>query len=748
MAGDASPDAVGIAVPVTDLFGTPEPRRPRAHRVSVLVPVAVEAPYTYASDRPLKPGTIVAVPLGTREVLGCVWDDPPDLSIGGNRIREISRIFDAPPLSDDLRRFVDWVAAWTLGSRGMVLRMVLRVPDALVPEAPIKAVRFTGQEPERRTDARARVLEMVRDGMAWSKAGLATAVGVSPSVIDGLMKQGTLEEVLLPPDTAYAVPDPEARPPKLSDAQAHAAESLQAAVTAERFSVSLLDGVTGSGKTEVFLEAVAENLRLGRQSLILMPEISLTNMVIDRIERRFAARPAEWHSAIPPRQRVRVWRGVAEGRVPIVVGARSSLFLPFADLGLVIIDEEHDPAYKQEDRVSYHARDMSIVRGREGNFPVILSSATPSIESRVNADQGRYRRLHLPDRISGAVMPDVTAIDMRHDGPPSGQWISPILAEAARRVLDENRQVLFFLNRRGYAPLTLCRTCGHRFTCPNCSAWLVDHRLRGRLECHHCGHTQPRPDACPECGSVDTLVACGPGVERIAEEVRGLFPERRVMILSSDLPGGTDRLRRELSAIGEGQADIVIGTQLVAKGHTFPLLDLVGVIDADLGLANGDPRAAERTFQLLTQVTGRAGRVGGTGRGMLQSYAPGHPVIRALVSGDREAFYREEIAVRRNAQLPPFGRMAAVIVSGPDKAEAEAHARAFARAAPRSPEVQVLGPAEAALAVLRGRYRFRLLARSARGVDLQAYLRDWIEAAPQPRGGVRRMVDVDPQSFL
>ncbi|WP_453969677.1 primosomal protein N' [Amorphus sp. MBR-141] len=734
---------------MTDLFGAGPARAGRHdHRVSVLVPVAVEAPYTYASDRPLAPGTIVAVPLGTREVLGVVWDDPPDPSIGGNRIRPLIRIFDAPPLSDGLRRFVDWVAAWTLGSRGMVLRMVLRVPEALEPEPPIRAVRFTGQEPERRTDARTRVLELVREGMAWSKSGLAAAAGVSPSVVDGLTRQGCLEEVLIPPDTAYADPDPEARLPRLSDLQAHAADSLVTAVKAQRFSVSLLDGVTGSGKTEVFLEAVAETLRQGRQALILMPEISLTNMVIDRIERRFAARPAEWHSAVPPRQRVRVWRGVAEGRVPIVVGARSALFLPFANLGLIIVDEEHDPAYKQEDRVSYHARDMSIVRGQQGDFPVILSSATPSIESRVNADQGRYRRLHLPTRVSGAELPGVTAIDMRRDGPPAGQWISPILAAAAEQVLGAGRQVLFFLNRRGYAPLTLCRTCGHRFICPNCSAWLVDHRLRGKLECHHCGHTEKRPDACPSCGSVDTLVACGPGVERIAEEVRARYPHKRVMILSSDLPGGTERLRRELAVIAEGNVDVIIGTQLVAKGHTFPLLDLVGVIDADLGLSNGDPRAAERTFQLLTQVTGRAGRVGGTGRGLLQSYAPGHPVIRALVSGDREAFYREEIAARRNTGLPPFGRLAAVIVSGSDKAEADAYARAFARAAPPTREVEILGPAEAALAVLRGRYRFRLLARCARGVDLQSYLRAWQAAAPRTRGSVRCMMDVDPQSFL
>jgi primosomal protein N' (replication factor Y) len=439
---------------------------------------------------------------------------------------------------------------------------------------------------------------------------------------------------------------------------------------------------------------------------------------------------------------------VADGRVKVVAGARSALFLPFADLGLIVVDEEHDLAYKQEDRVFYNARDMAVVRGHLGKFPVVLSSATPSIESRVNADAGRYRRIVLSDRYAAAKLPDIQAIDLKHDQPERGRFLSPPLVAAIGEVLAEKQQALLFLNRRGYAPLTLCRACGHRFQCPNCSTWLVDHRFRGQLVCHHCGHTEKEPQSCPQCGTADSLVAIGPGVERLAEEVKARFPEARSIIMSSDLPGGTKRLKLELSSIAKGEVDIVIGTQLVAKGHNFPLLTLVGVVDGDLGLAFGDMRAAERTFQLLSQVTGRAGRAGGDSRALVQTYAPEHPVIRAIVSGDREAFYQSEIAARREAGLPPFGRLAAIVVSGPDRPSAQGYAGALRRATPASETILVLGPAEAPLAVVRGRHRFRLLVQAPRSVDLQSYLRSWLGAAPQPKGGVRVQVDIDPQSFL
>jgi primosomal protein N' (replication factor Y) len=547
-------------------------------------------------------------------------------------------------------------------------------------------------------------------------------------------------------------PDPDFLQADLTADQRAAAAALQATIAKGGYSVTLLDGVTGSGKTEVYFEGVADTIRGGRQSLILMPEIALTTQFLDRFSARFGTRPAAWHSELTPRQRARTWRAVADGEVSVVVGARSALFLPYADLGLIVVDEEHDPAYKQEDGVRYHARDMAVVRGHIAGIPVVLSSATPSIESEVNARRGRYARLALPERFGGQRLPSVEAIDLRRERPPPGRFISPVLAGAVAAAMERREQALLFLNRRGYAPLTLCRACGFRFACPNCDAWLVDHRFRRQLVCHHCGFAMPHPPTCPKCQAADSFVAVGPGVERLEEEVRTLFPQARLLVFSSDLVATIERMREELAAVAAGHFDIVIGTQLVAKGHHFPMLNLVGVIDADLGLSNGDPRAAERTFQLLHQVIGRAGRDAGVGVGLLQTHQPEHPVMRALIAQDREAFYAAEIGARERSGYPPFGRLASIVISGPDKHDTSAYARELARAAPlnenRMERVHVLGPAEAPLALVRGRHRLRLLIKAPRGYDLTAYLRRWLAKAPKRRGPIKLEIDVDPQSFL
>jgi primosomal protein N' (replication factor Y) len=717
---------------------------------SVLVPVAVAAPYTYAvpAGMSVAPGDIVAAPLGPRNVVGVVWDDPPDATVGHNRLRRIEEKYEAPPIGREIRAFVDWVAHYTMTTRGMVLRMVLRAPGALRPEPPATGVRLAGPPPERMTPAREKVLAIAADGIARPKAGLAAAAGVGTGVVAGLVAAGALAEVAIPPLPVAGLPAVDFATPALNDGQAAGAAVLRDAVRAGGYSVTLIDGITGSGKTEVYFEAIAETLRAGRQALVLIPEIALTQGFLERFAGRFGTRPAEWHSEVAPRVRERVWRGVADGSVRVVVGARSALFLPFAELGLIVVDEEHDLAYKQEDRVFYNARDMAVVRGHLAGFPVVLSSATPSIESRVNADAGRYARVVLSDRYATAQLPEIAAIDMRASPPERGRYLSPPLVEAVTRTLADRQQALLFLNRRGYAPLTLCRTCGHRFQCPNCSTWLVEHRFRGALLCHHCGHAEKRPDHCPNCGDTESLVAVGPGVERLHEEVAARWPDARTIILSSDIVGGVQRLREEFAAVERGEADIVIGTQLVAKGHNFPYLTLVGVVDGDLGLAFGDMRAAERTFQLLSQVTGRAGRAGGASQALVQTFNPDNPVIRAIVAGDRDAFYASEIAARREAGLPPFGRLAAIVVSGPDRASAQGYATAFRRAEPPAERIAVLGPAEAPLAVVRGRHRFRLLVHAPRSADIQAYLKAWLDAAPPPRGAVRVQIDIDPQSFL
>lgn len=728
------------------LFDAPQP----VAVVPVLVPLPVPEAYSYAvpEGMAVQPGSVVQVPVGPRQHIGVVWDGSESQGIDPKKLRPITQVFDCPPLTKEMRSFIEWVASYTLSPPGLVARMAIRAPAALEPEPMVEALLYHGGEPDRMTPARARVLDLVRDEVPFTRSGLSHAAGVSLSVVDGLIKQGLFETIFLPPPPVVARPDPDFVTPRIEGPQKQAASEIVEEMQKGGFSASLIDGVTGSGKTEVYFEAIAQALRQGKQVLILLPEIALTAAFLERFQDRFGAKPAEWHSDLSPRMREKVWRGVVTGEVRVVAGARSALFLPFEELGLIIVDEEHDPAYKQEDRIFYNARDMAVVRARIGQFPVVLVSATPSVESQVNGQSGRYHLVHLPTRFGEAAMPDLHLVDMRRHPPERGGFLSPVMLRAVRKTIEKGQQALLFLNRRGYAPLTLCRVCGHRFQCPQCSSWLVEHRFRNQIQCHQCGYHEPTPEACPECGTFDHLAACGPGVERIAEEVEKHFPDARTIVMSSDLLGGVKRMRLELEAIAKGEADIVIGTQLVAKGHNFPLMTLVGIVDADLGLANGDPRAAERTFQLLSQVTGRAGRTGLKSHGLLQTYQPQHPVMQAIVSGDASAFYEREISEREKALLPPFGRLASIIISADARGEAESHARGLRVAAPKVPGVTVLGPAEAPLALVRGRHRFRLLVHGRRNSDMQAYLKTMLANGPKLRGSVHVQLDVDPQSFL
>ncbi|MFQ5984101.1 MAG: primosomal protein N' [Alphaproteobacteria bacterium] len=715
--------------------------------VSVLVPLPLAATYDYHVPEGLAvaPGDFVAVPLGARKVVGVVWG-PAKGAVAPERLKHVARVLDAPPLPGPLRRFVDWVATYTLAPPGAVLRMAMSVPEALAPPRPRLAYTLGGAAPERTTPARRRALALLADGVAREAGAIAREAGVGPSVVRGLVNAGVLAPVVLPPPPP-ARPDGRRAGPKLSPPQAAAAADLAAKVAAGRFSVTLLDGVTGSGKTEVYFEAIAAALAADRQVLVLLPEIALGAQWFQRFAARFGAEAMPWHSDLTRSQRRRVWGAVAEAKAPVVMGARSALFLPFRRLGLIVVDEEHDASYKQEEGVVYNARDMAVVRARLEGVPAVLCSATPSLETVINAQTRRYAQLNLPERHGGARLPEIGAVDMRRDGPERGRWLSPRLKGALEATVAAGEQAMLFLNRRGYAPLTLCRACGHRLSCPNCSAWLVEHRYLKRLLCHHCGHTAARSEACPACGATDRFAACGPGVERLAEEVAETLPHVRFAVMASDTVPGPAAAAELVRRVSQREVDLLIGTQIIAKGHHFPLLTLVGVADADLGLAGGDLRAAERTYQVLEQVAGRAGRAGRPGRVFLQTYMPEHPVMQALIAGDRQGFLRHEAAARRERGLPPFGRLAALVVSGTVEEEVEAAARALGRGAPSGPRVEVLGPAPAPLSLLRGRHRRRLLVKAARQVDLQKLLRAWLAAVRVP-GRVRVQVDVDPYSFL
>lgn len=733
---------------MADLFASPA-----SHVVQVQLPLAIEAPYDYLvpDELSVEPGDFVIVPLGPARRLGIVWGPPRDLrdaEVDESKLKAIISVMDAPRLPQASRDFAEWVARYNLMPLGAVARMLMSAPQVFEPQKPRFGVKRVGPDPSRLTPARKKLLEIMDRDRVWPKGALAEQAGVSNAVIDGLVKSGTLVALELP-KTRFARPDPDFAQTDFTSAQAAAADRLKAVAATQSYNVALLDGVTGSGKTEVYFEAVSEAIRRGAQVLILLPEIALTSGFMSRFEKRFGVQPASWHSSLTGSERGRIWRAVAEGDARIVVGARSALFLPFPKLGLIVVDEEHDTSFKQEERGIYHGRDMAVVRASLVKSPIILASATPSLESLVNARQGRYQHIELKERFTGRDLPPVAPIDMREHPPEKGSWLSPVLIDEVTATIARGEQALLFLNRRGYAPLTLCRNCGLRFDCPQCSAWLVEHRFRNKLQCHHCGFSTPVPKSCPKCQAQDSLVPCGPGIERVCEEVRDRFPDAKISVLSSDLAPNVAALKEILREIEEGEAEIIIGTQLVAKGHNFPKLTLVGVIDGDLGTSlGGDPRAAERTFQLLHQVTGRAGRAALPGRGLVQTHAPEHPVIQALISGNREDFIEHEIAGRHGAGLPPFGRLVSLIVSARNRDLAAQFARELALCAPPAKTIDLLGPAEAPIAVIRGRYRFRLLLKAPKETDVQSYVRGWLSNGPAPKGDLKLSVDIDPYNFL
>src|SRR3984957_4540694 len=721
--------------------------------VGILLPLPLAGAYDYKLPRGViaARGSVVSAPLGNRETLGVVWGAAEGI-VGDNRLKIAEPLDGAPRLPAGLCDFIDWVADYTLNPPGAILAMALRSRGAFEPEAKRVAYVRGSVTPPRMSQARTRALEVAADGLARSVSGLAEDANVTPAVVRGLIQTGALIPTELPEFTPFPQPQADFAAPQLNGDQAQAARVLQGAIAAKKFSAHMLDGVTGSGKTEVYFEAVAEALARGKQVMILLPEIALTIQFLERFAARFGVRPAEWHSDLSQKERRRTYRAVMRGEARVVVGARSSLFLPFPELGLVIVDEEHEQAFKQQDGAIYHARDMAVVRARIEDCPVVLASATPSLESFVNAQGGRYSHLQLKARHGVAEMPEVRLIDLRHarDAPDvehKGQWLSPPLRAALEKALGAGEQAMLFLNRRGYAPLTLCEACGHKFTCPHCSAWLVEHKYKKRLACHQCGYELPRPTECPECHESGTLIPCGPGVERVAEEFAAFFPKARYSIASSDILHGPAETQAAIRAFARREIDVLIGTQIVAKGHHFPQLTLVGVIDADLGGSDGDLRARERTFQLLHQVSGRAGRAEKPGLVLLQTRNPDDAVMQALARGDRDGFYAQERGFREATQAPPFGRLAALVISGYDGNLVRDIAKQLGHAAPAAHDVKVWGPTPAFYALLRGQTRERLLVQAARGVDVQAYLKAWLALVKIP-AAVRVTLDVDPVSFF
>lgn len=739
-------------------------------RIAVLVPLPFAEPLDYlvpdglmtggvmSGEMTLSIGAYVEVPVGARRLIGVIWSlHRSDSDLHPDKLKPITRMLDVPSMGADLARLVDFIADYTLSPRGSVLKMCLGlfggkkgvdlfdhrptathvfVPPKL-PDGPV-------------SEKRQAVINALTDKPPMLVSVAARKAGASPAVVRAMVQKGLLHAVDLPTDQLGDPPRPDAgHSPVLSDEQQTAASAIGCAIKQQQYQSFLLDGVTGSGKTEVYFEAIANLIAAdpAAQILVLLPEIALTAQWLERFQARFGVKPALWHSDVGQAEKRRVWHGAASGTVNVIVGARSSLFLPFKNLSLIIVDEEHDPSFKQEDGVLYHARDMAVARAFHRGCPVVLASATPSLESLANVDAGRYKHLILRQRHGGAALPHIQAIDMRTNAPVSSHWLSPVLVEKITETILARQQTALFLNRRGYAPLTLCRSCGHRVECPNCTAWLVDHRSRGRLQCHHCGFDMPSLYDCPQCGAEDSLVACGPGVERLQEEVVTLFPDAKVAAITSDTMTSPQKMALLVNQIEAGAIDIIIGTQMITKGYHFPNLTLVGVVDADLGLRGGDLRAGERTYQQLVQVAGRAGRASKPGQVFLQTFEPEHPVVQALLSGDGHTYIQAEMDMRRTYAMPPYGKLVALILSGEDNKTVITAGRKLAALAPVDDTVRVMGPAPAPMGRLRGLYRHRLLVHAQKSIKVQAFMRQWL-AATGPIKGVKIKVDIDPYSFM
>jgi len=657
--------------------------------VEIMLPSVLDHGFDYRvpEGMDLQKGDIVTVPFGRgKNSLGVVWGKGK-AKIDASKLKSVIAHHAFPPLSEAMEKFISWAAWYNCAPVGAMLKMVLPIAE-IDKEGRVKA-------------------EIAID---------ASHITLAP----------------------------------LSEKQKKAAIMLEEKI-GKGFSVTLLDGVTGSGKTEVYFDAVAHALRASdkNQILVMLPEIGLSVQWLERFKSRFGFTPIVWNSEITPARKRAGWQAIAKGDARVIVGARSALFLPYKQLALIVADEEHDSSYKQEEGVMYHARDMAVARGRFEKLPVILVSATPSLESHYNARQGKYTEVSLPARHNDAMLPDVEMLDMRSVPIERGNFISQPLRKALAETIADGHQAMLFLNRRGYAPLMLCRHCGYRFECPQCSSWMVVHKKgKGQLKCHHCDYTLPIPDTCPACMSEETLVSCGPGVERLREEVASFLPEARLAVMASDSTDSYKEISDTIAAMSERRIDLLIGTQMIAKGHHFGNLAVVGVVDADLGLAGGDLRAAERTYQLLHQLSGRAGREKIAGRVYLQSYLPEHPVMKALLSGDRDTFLSAELEARERAHMPPFSRLAAIIIEGEKEEQVVRTAKQLAASAGfTSAKIHLYGPAPAPLYMLRGKYRYRLLIKAARDINLPDAMRDWVAAQDAP-SSVRIKIDMDPQSFL
>ena len=724
--------------------------------VKVLIPNVINRGYDYRLNESADIGAFVRVPVMNRQYIGVIVG-AGDSGLDESRIKSVIEIHDLGKLSTPDINWIYKMSDWTLMAPGAVLRLILNVPDAFSAPKMEQLYAFDFNARAKMTDARQSVSDAFssNDNEPMSINDIVNIAHVSNAVVKTMIKAGLLvstnvREII---DGRFNYKYFDTGSVVLNNEQQVAADTIATAISANNFSVHLLDGITGSGKTQVYFDSVLRAYNAGKSVLLMMPEIALTAQFIDRFAKRFGAPPVVWHSNLTSARRRDIWRGVARGDIRIVVGTRSALFLPWQNLGLIVVDEEHDTSYKQEDMGNYQARDMAILRAKIAEFPVVLASATPSVETMYNVALGKYKRLRLTSRFGGAQMPTIETIDMRSNHPEPYKIsdeekngnLSPQLCAEIADTLENKKQVMLFINRRGFAPIVQCKKCGWVAGCPDCSASYNYHKHINKLVCHMCGRMEPVPTICPQCGN--NVSMRGAGLEKIEEEVAAKFPNARTALVSSDTIMSREALERLVHKMEDGEIDIIIGTQILAKGHHFPNLTLVGVVDADMGLFGTDFRAGEHTFQQLFQVAGRAGRGEFPGRVLLQTFQPEHPVVRAICAGDRDEFMTGDMESRRAAQMPPFGQLIAVIVESDKEKTLKKYCEELSRAAPALNGGKIMGPIAAQVYQIRNWYRMRFLVSGNARANLQPIVRAWIDKVKQPIN-TRIKIDVNPQSFM
>ena len=713
----------------------------------------------------ISPGQIVLAPFRQRKVVGIIVSEGSK-TVSKSKLKNVIDIYELDPIPLPTIDLISFLANWNCVYKGLVLKMVLSPLEAIISPQYNKVYKYNLEDGlsidsidnKKLRSKRKLVLDaLVNSDKEVYETSLIQDIGVSKTILKDMVNKNLIVEKLIKikPDfsknfiKSNDIKKENDKP--LNEHQKNAVDKINKSIKKNEADCFLLDGVPGSGKTETYFETVQTCLDERKQVLILLPEIALTPDWQKRFYNKFNFNPLVWHSDISKKKRKEIWLSALSGTAGVIVGARSALMIPISKLGLIVVDEEHEPAFKQEENVRYNARDMAVYRAKRSSATIVLASATPSLETFYNMRMGKYIHLTLPKRATGADMPDIKLLDLKLHPPQKGNWISPLLINQIQDKLLKKEQTLLFLNRRGYAPLRVCNSCGNKVKCINCETWLVEHRLDNLLTCHHCGYSKHISNICEVCGNKDQMKSCGPGVERIEEEVQRLFPEAKSITLSSDTMKNQNLLTNAIEQIKNSEVDIIIGTQMVAKGHDFPKLKLVGIIDGDIGLSGGDLRASERSFQLLQQVAGRSGRhtAGTNDKGLvyLQTFDTENPIIKAIAQNNRDDFFEKELISRKNANMPPYGRLAAIILSSKFESNLDSFSSDISRLAPSFKNVKIFGPAPAPMYFLRGKYRRRFLIKSDKTVNIQKVLIDWTKKINKP-SNINLTIDIDPFSFM